>query len=301
MATGSDSEVEFKGEVYPTFFKNKGVDYGQALSRSCPTNNRMRLTFETDARNDYFTRSAERGAFDLTWKGSDGIEYVTSPNGPTLKNGIATVMVDLPGGASIGDQIEFIARTRDSQRVFENHIKVTVKPKAEKSGGGGGERKPPKKKEGEERERPTELESPNIKRVYRDEWEAEGFDEFTAMRIESVGYSEDESAEFYEFKVNMDNMPLESEAKNKRLSKENTKLLREQFLYANVLVGLSLLLQDKQTKKTDRMGVEQPSETIEDYVERTCNALAPFIPALISLGSSDLEMDDAVEGLEETA
>ncbi|MDO8839055.1 MAG: hypothetical protein Q7V31_08995 [Parvibaculum sp.] len=301
VPTGSETEEDFKGEVYPTFFKSKGIEYGKVLSRSCPINNRMRLTFETDARNDYFTRAAERGAFDLTWKGNDGAEYKASPNGPTLKKGIAVVMVDLPNGASVDDEFEFIARTHDAHRLFENRIKVRVKPTAEKTGGGGGERKPPKNKDGAERERPTELESPSIKRVYRDEWEAERFDEFTAMKIESLGYSDDETSEFYQFKVNMDNLPLESEAKNKRLSKESTSLLREQFLYANVLIGLSLLLEEKRTKRSERIDDDVPIETIEDRVERTCRAMAPFVPALISLGSSDLDSEDVVEGLEETA
>ena len=301
VTTGSDPKEDFKGEVYPTFFKNKGEDYGQTLARSCPINNRMRLTFETDARNDYFTRAAERGAFDLTWKGSDGAEFKASPVGPNLKNGIASVMVDLPSGASVGDEIEFIARTHDAHRLFENHIQVTIQPKAEKHTGGGGERKPPKNKDGAERERPSELESPNIKRVYRDDWENEGFDEFTAMKIESLGYSDDETSEFYEFKVNMDNMPLESEAKLKRLSKEATALLREQFMYANVLIGLSMILEDKRAKKTENPDEDAPSETIEERVEATCRALAPFVPALISLGSSDLDTDDVVEGLEESA
>ncbi len=298
--TGSEKEEDFNGQVYPTFFKNKGVEYGQTLKRTCPINNRMRLTFETDARNDYFTRAAERGNFDLTWMGKDGLEYKSSPNGPTLKNGIATVMVDLPHTASVDDEIGFIARTHDAHRLFENRIKVIVKPKAEKHSGGGGGRKPPKEKEGADRERPSELESPNIKRVYRDQWEAEGFDEFTAMKIESLGYTDDENSELYEFKVNMENTPLESEAKLKRLSADATSLLREQFLYANVLVGLSLLLEDKRAIKTEKLDDDTPVETIEERVERTCRALAPFIPALISLGSSDLETDDAVEGLEET-
>ena len=301
LATGSDNQEEFKGEVYPTFFKNKGVDYGRALSRSCPINHRMRLTFETDARNDYFTRAAERGAFDLTWKDADGTEYKASPNGPTLKNGIAVVMVDLPSRASVDDEIEFVARTHDALCLFENQIKVTVKPQAKKSVGGTGERKPPQGKGGAERERPSELESPTITRIYRDQWEAENFNEFKAMKIKSIGYSNDEADEYYEFKVNMDNMPLESEAKQKHLSKESTRFLREQFLYANVLVGLSLLLEEKRSRKTDTVGDEVSGETIEDRVERTCQALAPFMPALISLGTSELDTDDAMEGLDETA
>jgi len=302
--TGSDPKEDFKGEYYPSFFKNKGVDYGKTLSRPCPINNRMRLTFETDACNDYFTRAVERGAFDLTWKGSDGAESKASPVGPNLKNGIATVTVDLPGGTGIGDEIEFIARTHDAFRSFENRIQVTIEPKAAKHTGGGGARNPRKDMDGAERERPSGLESPNIKRVYRDDWKNEDFDGFTAMKIESLGYSEDETSEFYEFKVNMNNMPLEREAKLKRLSKEATELLREQFMYANVLIGLSTILEDKEDKRTEKTesGEEDaPSETVEDRVERTCRALAPFVPALISLGSSDLETDDTVEGLEESA
>jgi len=296
--TGSKPD-DFKGEFYPAFFKNKGTEYGQVLSRSCPINNRMRLTFETDARNDYFTRAVERGTFDLTWKGSDGVESKASFIGPNLKNGIANVMVDLPGGVRVGHEIDYLAHACDALRSFENRIKVTIQPKVSKSNGGGGRRKPPSNKDGTERERPSNLESPNIKRVYRDEWEAEGFDEFTAMKIESLGYSEDDSSEFYEFKINMDNTPLEHEAKQKGLSKDAVELLREQFIYANVLIGLSMLLEDKRAKKDETNNEDGPTETIEDRVEHTCRALAPFIPALLSL--ADMESDGVIEGLEESA
>ena len=300
--TGSGKEENFKGQVYPTFFKNKGVEYGQSLKRTCPINNRMRLTFETDARNDYFTRAAERGTFDLTYKGKGGVEYKSSPNGPTLKNGIATVKVDLPHTASMDDEIEFITRTHDAHRLFENHIKVTVKPKAGKHGGGEGGRRPPKDIEGSDRERPSELESPTITRVFRNQWEAEGFNEFTAMKIKLLCYTADESSELYEFKVNMNNTPLESEAKSKRLSADATSLLREQFLCANVLIGLSLLIEHKGTiRTTEEQDDDTLVEHIEERVERTCRALASFIPTLISLGSNDLETDEVVEGLEESA
>lgn len=74
-AAGSNDEEPFRGEVYPTFFKSKGVEYGKPLARACPIDTRMRLTFETDARNDYFTRVVERGTFDLVWLSGDGTEY----------------------------------------------------------------------------------------------------------------------------------------------------------------------------------------------------------------------------------
>ena len=298
--TGSDPKEDFKGEVYPSYFKTKGVEYGTALERPCAINQRMRLTFETDARDDYFTRSAERGSFDLNWIGKDGRECQATSVGPTLKNGIAIVMLDLPDNAVVGDKTEFIARVSDTFKAFENTIVVTVKPEAKKSPGGGGRRHPPSSNEGPQRECPSEVAPPMIKRVYRNQWEAEGFDEFTAMKVEFISYSDDERAEFYEFKVNMDNTPLTNESKQKRLDNSQHKLLSEQFLYANVLIGLSLLLDKKRNGLQIEREGEVPQETVEDRIGRTCRALAPFLPALISLGSGDLEVDDQIEGLEET-
>ncbi len=305
LPTGSNDKVDFKGKFYPTFFKSKGAAYGEILTRSCAINKRMRLTFETDARNDYFTRGAERGDFDLHWLDGKNNECKISPNGPTMKNGIATVMANLPDTVNVGDEIELIARTRDASNLFENWIKVLVKPKSANTGGGDGERKPPTKRDGKKRERPNELEAPEIDRIYRKDWEEEGFDEFTAMQVKPLGYSKDEKSELHLFKVNMDNTPLLNEAKLKRLSASATKLLKEQFLYANVLIGISLLLEEKRQKKSEKFVDEGESvlESIEGQIERTCRALAPFLPALISLGSGEFDTDDvdAMEGLEESA
>jgi hypothetical protein len=301
QSTGATNQSDFKGEVYPTYFKNKGVEYGTPAMLSRPINHRVRLTFETDARNDYFTRSAERGSFDLTWIAKDGSEQKAGITGPNLNNGIATAMLDFPEEADVGDRITFISRISDSRGAFENRIFITVQPPVQREGSGSGRRKPPDKSHGKERERPMEVAPPMIKRVYREHWEAEGFDEFTAMKVEHVGYSEDESAELYEFKINMDNTPLENESKLKRLGHDQYKLLREQFLYANVLVGLSLFLDDKKTKdSSENVNADAEKETVEERIERMCRALAPFIPALVSLGTSDLDSDDQVEGLEET-
>lgn len=298
--TGADPKADFKGQVYPTFFKIKGTEYGTPFKCSRHINQRVRLTFETDARDDYFTRAAERGKFTLTYRGTGGDEQTASPNGPSLRSGLATVMFDLPDSASVSDEVEFIARTSDSQAAFENRIKLTVLPEAEKKRGGEGRRKPPSQNEGKERERPTEVAPPLISRIFRESWQDHGFDEFTALKVYAF-YDADEE-ERYEFKVNMDNLPLENESKQKRLGSERYRLLREQFLYANVLIGLSLLLEAKRSKpQPEQSGIENGQESVEDRIERTTRAMAPFLPALISLGTGDLDLDDQVEGLEETA
>ena len=306
--TGSSQTEEFKGAFFPTFFKIKDCEYGVTLKRSCAINRRMKLTFETDAANDYFTRPSERGSFDLTWIDKDGGERKASPSGPNLRNGIAVVMLELPGNPNIGEEIEFIACVRGAHDPFENRILVTVGDKAKKrQNGGDGRRHPPASRDGSERERPSSVSPPKIKEVYRDDWDSARFDEATAMKME-VGYSADGETEEYTFKVNMDNASLENESKHQRLDRPQYELMRRQFLYANVLVGLSVLLDEKNNKNkikrdaASSASLEDPEErpeSVEDRIERTCRVLAPFLPTLVSLGT-DLTVDDQIEGLEES-
>ena len=141
QTTNSKEDKEYKGKVYPTVFKYKGVEYGEQVILSRPINHRMRLTFETDARNDYFTRPAERGSFDLTWTDQNGDEKNTSITGPNLRNGIATVMIDFPDKAEVGKEISCIATVHDSLRQFEIPIVITPLTSIKRDGGGSGDRK----------------------------------------------------------------------------------------------------------------------------------------------------------------
>jgi hypothetical protein len=293
VPTGGGTEKEFKGEIYPTFFKTKNVEYGNVHKRPAPINQRMKFTFETDARDDYFRRRIERGNFSLMYLDKKGREQDSSYVGPSLKNGIASVMANLPDEVAVGDVITYIARTEDAHGSFENSIEITVKPAVETHSGGTGERKPPQNKTGNDREIPRHLSTPAIERVYRKDWEVQKppFDENTAMRVEVTGYEGAEENEVYEFRINMDNTPLLNEIKQRRLDDVPA---RNQFMYANVLIGLSLLLQDKQSPAKEG----ETKVPVEAKIEATTRAMAPFMLALTSLGQQDLSAVDEVDGLE---
>lgn len=288
---GEDEDDEFKGEYYPTYFRNRNRKYGETLNRECPVNRPMQLVFETNAANDYFTRHAHRGEFELKCADDDGEERVISMYGPVLDNGVAAVVVELPDDADVGDRFEFVAMTtNEAHEPFVNRIAVSVAPASEKGGNDAGKREDPGDRKVSSRKRDSEMDTPKIRRVYREDWDAEGFDEFAAMKIKSIGYVDNEKTELYEFMINMNNAPLENEAKSKRLSNADTHLLRENFLYANVLVGLSLLLDEKQGRSGEKPGRDAAqAETVEERVERVCRALAPFVPTLIALGSLGAE------------
>lgn len=290
--TGSHEEKPFKGEVYPTFFKVKGTAYGEVHKRDCPVNYRMRLQFETDARDDYFVRRIEGGKFSLIWIDKTSKEYMVSVVGPNLRRGAASVMATLPDGVEVGDVLALVARTKDTRAEFENKIEVTVRPWSEHRKGGENKNRNrnPSKQQGNDRERPRELATPKIDPVYRDRWDEVKFDEYAAMKMDTE--YDAANNEVPVFRINMDNTPLLHEIKQRRLEDAPA---RNQFMYANVLVGLSILLQDKDKG-------DQPPDAVqmntEDRIEMTCRALAPFMLSLTSLGQEELSEGDQFDGLE---
>jgi hypothetical protein len=92
--------------------------------------------------------------------------------------------------------------------------------------------------------------------------------------------------------VNMDNTPLLNEIKHRRLDDQGA---RNQFMYGNVLVGLSLLLQDKEKGEQAPDGQEVK---VEDRIDSMCRALAPFMLSLTTLGQEDLSEGEEIDGLE---
>jgi hypothetical protein len=180
---------------------------------------------------------------------------------------------------------------KDTRNEFNCRLEVRVRPEASTKAGGEVKNKSqsPSQARGSDRERSRELAAPKIDPVYRDRWDALDFNEFTAMKI-GTEYDDAEN-DVYTFRVNMDNTPLLNEIKQRKLDEQAA---RNQFMYANVLVGLSMLLQDRD--KT--LSPELRAAPVEDRIEMVCIALAPFILSLTSLGQENLSGGDQIDGLE---
>ncbi len=296
-----ENEKPFEGQRFPTHFKFKGKDYGVVLERESHINMRCRITFETDADNDYFSRTLEPGGFSL-FSVVDGNKVpVSNYTGPNLANGIATLSVKLPEDATVGSKVEFHGVVSDEYREqpFENHFNVLVKPEAVSSGGGGTRRKPPSDDDGKGRDQPAGIVLPNIIEVREDGWSTHGFDRLTALKIKDAGDFEEngtshEPAIRYDFFINIDNLYLKTEMKS---AKADTRLMKSRFTYGMVLVGLGLLQQEmtkEETKGGDSVSERDDDEDrasggIEQRVEKVTKALAPIIlPMIESLGAIDV-------------
>jgi len=299
-----EKEKPFQGKVYPTFFKFLDKEYGEKLHRETPQNMRSRISFDTDAVNDYFSRSIDPGRFTLSMEVGGQGQPVRNYVGPNLQNGSATLSVQLPEDCNVGDELHYLAVVTDPTRLegFENRFSVKVKPAAERSGSSGSRRKPASKDPGGERDAPSGITLPNIIKVHEPEWERHTprFDKYTSLRIKDAGEETNgggDAKTVYDFYVNMDNLYLKSEMKP---AGANAELLRNRFVYGNVLLGLALLHQEEVDKKLRKEGKAEtegeedeeatPKQNIEDRVAQFTLAVAPvLLPLIESLGGFDLE------------
>jgi len=295
---------EFQGKKHPTYFKFKGKEYGRELRRGCHINQRCRVTFETDAVNDYFSRTADSGQFSLFRISGQTRLAVTDYVGPNLQNGIATLTLSLPANCAVGDVLHFRAAVDDPTLIdaFENDFILDIAPEALPHEATPHVDRPiqsPTGEEGDKRETAAGISLPNIILINEADWltQTPPFDKYIALRIGvsdvSAASNGDttEAQDVYDFKINMDNLYLKSELK---AGGDEVEMIRARWKYGLVLIGIALLHDDAQAKKrqseTEQAEEEETGETIENRVESLTRAIAPvLLPMISSLGALELE------------
>jgi hypothetical protein len=302
----------FKGKEHPTYFRFKDKAAGTELVRHCAENFRCALSFETDATEDYFTRTVDAGKRMVYRVAGDQRVPVESFNGPFLDKGEATLRVKLPPNAELGDTLSYVLVVEDTLRdePFENRFTINVTAAVTPKPGKPGKKKEKKDKD-EDTEHEIEVESgmslPRIIPIYEDKWEAQEppFNRYTALRIQiSSVPGNGDGQDVYDYLINMDNLYLKAEEKN---AKEDLKLLQARYQYGLVLLGLALVNDDAQEKKR-KEGVDDPApedreeDAVETRVEHITRAIAPvLLPMINQLGSIELDMPVVIDDSGEAA
>ncbi|MCD4664875.1 MAG: hypothetical protein K8R68_06350, partial [Bacteroidales bacterium] len=115
--------TKFKGQSYPTFFKFKKMEYGQILIRDASYLSRSRISFETDATNDYLIRRTKPGTYKLFIESDDKTRTEAKDlfydYGLKLENGIATLNIDVNNQLNIGDIVKFMLEVTDPLRIVD--------------------------------------------------------------------------------------------------------------------------------------------------------------------------------------
>lgn len=272
----------FVGKRYPEYFRFKDHQDGEGLRRTSQIGARTRVTFETDAEDAYFLRDHEPGAWNVQrkidgeWAGTGGF----STSGP--KSGIAHLTLDtLPNGTQVGDTLEYLIEVTDPVRfdAFSLELTLDIVPTGSPGGGSGSNSRNNNSGKGTSGGAGSTLNLPKITPVSQNEWDSHGFDELSVLRVVRAGPATDAKALVYDFFINTDNKYLLHSQKDRP---GNAELLRKQFIYGFVLVGLALL-QDYQKQQG-----ANTAESVEDYVLRTSRALGTIlIPMMQAIGTLD--------------
>lgn len=304
-AQGENSgRADFHPRPNPTYFRFHRKRDGEQLLRNAEIDRRCRIRFETDASNDFFERERQPGRYELEVLDGplDGSELTHSC---TIHNGIANWSIKLPDDrVAVGDRITVQCLVFDDARLepFTNVATIVLTPHGQNTGGGGsgrntntsggrtgdGEgsgngRNGSSNAQGSSNEGGLTL--PPMYQVHRNDsnWNTYGFDDRTACRV----FEDDDGS--YSFYINVDNIFLQTDMRD---GTEDVALRRTKFVWGNVLVGLALIHEDKQSHQGN--DGDEHGEDNEDAaqtnvfarIDRTTRALSPFlIPMIDYLGS----------------
>jgi hypothetical protein len=279
------AKEEFVGEKFPTFFKLI-KDYDIDNPRLIPKNNkRIRIQFKTDAVNDYFERETDKGIHKLQM---DGLPFLFSKS-MNLWNGIATLNIGIPDYLEVGTVLKFTSEVDDNNRiepfVEEFYIKITEECKKKKSRSGK-RKNPPSDEEGGDSNDKSGLSLPEIIKIGKEDWPSHGFDNKSALKVEFNG--EELGWTFY---VNIHNIHLLHEIK---MSNSDKNLIEAQYVYALVLLGLSIInISEEHPNEENNGSNEKTKIDTQEFVKVFSRSVSPvIIPMISTLG--ELEENDVV-------
>ncbi|MBF4475931.1 hypothetical protein [Methanobacterium formicicum] len=259
---------EYEGKEYPTYFKLT-KEFNEDKPKHCPINHKFRLKFETDALNDYFSRDTYPGSFEIKCFGQkiDGHRL-------NLWNGIATLTCPLPENTDVGDIIKYEVKVFDELNMdpFINEFNILADKEANKTKGKPGKRVSPPGGKGKNRQTSQMLAMPEVQEINKEKWESHQFNKESGLSVLDNGEGG------YDFFINMDNLYLLAELKNK----PEPDILKSQYKFGMVLIGLGLLnsFEKEEDKDID----------IDKQIRKVSQAIAPMLlPMINNLGKLQAE------------
>lgn len=299
---GDGAASAFEGKPYPTYFRFKGLGDDEPLHRDANLGARTRISLETDAEDAYFVRDIDPGVPRVLLEVDGQWEEITSWKLTPPRSGIAHLSLDsLPVDAQVGDELRYRIEITDPCRIdaFRNDATLRVLPPRESAGGGGGGGGGAKNTGTGGTGGSNALALPNVIPVTEEEWTVRQMNELSALRIVHAGDGPEGSEQpIYDFYVNVDNKYLKTAQKEAPVSVD-PKLLRAQFEYALVLLGLGMLQDERNITGAVASGASEQDDdddgsepmSIERVVEVSTRAVAPILlPMIDALGH--LQMSD---------
>jgi hypothetical protein len=277
-------EPVFAGFAHPTVWRLIGADEEGHMFKDVRKGSPLRLTFETNAANDYFDREKDPGQINLTVMNLDENEEIEVTYTVSIHDGRVKIVVRMPRHMKIGE--EYVVRIELQDVKFPMPLVCTVQgvitdPKAETD-----ETDPQDKRTTTRKQTAPKINLPTINRVFRDP-ENEGdwswssmtpeFNKYSALRVVNV------EGDRYDFFVNYDNFYVRAEMKT---NPDEADVILTRYVYALTLIGLSMLRDDdiQSHRPTEDLGDSVDGLlTIEERIEFFTQRIAPVIIPMIDL------------------
>ena len=275
----------FLGKQHPTIFRFRDLGYGAELKRTTAANMRSRIVFETDVVNDYFSRSQYAGGHFLRFQDQDLLDGPIPNHTLNLQDGVATLNLALPDGASVGDSFRYELVVRDETLVepFLNRFVISVGLPQEQSGGNGIRR--PRFGDGDGLGETFQgLAVPTAVPVYEQDWWRYGFDQYSALRVIDDSSDEGGAHGNFTYYINMDNVYLNTELK---ATKDSPEIVKSRWQYGMVLIGLAML--------RDQRSSADITTTPQEEAAKVAAAVAPVMLPLIEHLGALSEEDVAIQ------
>ena len=275
--TGSASRAKrFVGKQFPTYFHFDNHKSNDDYVRTAELGRDLRVTFQTDAQDDYFVRTTDRGYMRAIVDDGRSTQEIVDDS-LRLADGLARWTTKLPLDASVGDQLTYDFEVTDPFRndAFKSRLILEVTALRDRFSSGTGKRS--RKNEGKgAHSAESGLSLPHVTEVRREDnnWERLDFTEQSALAIYAKPEEDDESVG-YDFFYNADN---ESLLRAQKAVPEDAELIRERFRCSIVLVGLALIRDHTQVSPDSAHSDEG---NLQELVAMATRALAPVMLPLV--------------------
>lgn len=310
--TKESTDKPFKGKPHPTFFRFSGKDDGELLSRAAHLGSKVRIAFDTDVVDEYFTRKIDRGHKEFVRVLGGKRVPLTDYTGPNLVDGRANLTIDLPDDLKAGDSfdLELIVRDPATTAEFTNKAKLAVLAAIEKHSGTRKKKKQASDEKGNAQDGQAGLDIPEAKWIKHNapSWKSyfESLDDCLTIIDDGELDEHGKQQSQYVFYLNEDNKALQNELKNTKFA---AAAVKKQFEIGIVLIGMAMLHDDKahsgkmsvvddREVQREENGEKKDDTLVFKHASRFTRAVAPvIIPIIQSLGDladDDVDMSDLI-------
>ena len=271
-STGPGHPKAFKGRKFPTYFRFAKEPKGGLIKRS-PINRSVRVEFETDAANDYFSRTDSPGT--ISFEPNDVCQHWH------LWNGVLSATFRPQPGARVGDRVRVRVIVSDVENElrggpFVSKFRLDVGKILERLSGPGGRKKDKGGPNGGKDNAPR-LAIPPIREVGRDEWNTVD-PPFTV--VDSLRVREDGDGG-YDFYLNIENSFLLTEL-SRRQDVEKA-LIKYWFKYGLALCALGMLQQFRAGQPSANGHGEEDEDALKTTSSLTDDTLGLVNQSMIGL------------------